>query len=253
MNELTVERCAEFISSAGNIVILTGAGISTAAGIPDFRGPDGLYVTRKYDPDTIFNIEYFMNNPRPFFEFSRDFFEVINDIRPTFTHYLLAGLEKRGKVTSIVTQNIDPLHSRAGSEKLIEVHGSYNQSFCLSCRKRFALEDFLERLFSDDIPVCDCGKVIKPDVVFFGEAVKGMDQAQADVSDADLLIVLGSSLTVYPAAFLPQYANCTTLVVNKGRVGLDPSFDRWFAEADLDGFFRGVSEVLGFNQDLANQ
>ncbi|MHC4871018.1 MAG: SIR2 family NAD-dependent protein deacylase [Planctomycetota bacterium] len=237
-------KCAEFISQCCRIVVFTGAGISTAAGIPDFRGPEGLYVTKKYDPDTVFSIDYFYENPLPFFDFSRDFISVVNELKPTFTHHFIAELEKQKKLTAVITQNIDPLHSLAGSERIISVHGSYADSYCVECRAAFNFSSFTEKLLAESVPQCSCGGVIKPDVVFFGEQVKGMMEAEQCIAAADLLIVMGSSLTVYPAAYLPQYAVCRTVLVNQGDTNLDESPDRWFAESELDEFFRETSLTL---------
>jgi NAD-dependent deacetylase len=139
-------ECAEMIRQAERIVVLTGAGISTAAGIPDFRGPKGLYVTRRYDPERVFNIESFKREPGPFYEFTRDFMSVLDTIEPTFTHYFLAELEAEGKVCALITQNIDVLHQQAGSRAVIPLHGGYWTSHCLVCGAKFDLEDLKSML-----------------------------------------------------------------------------------------------------------
>ena len=239
------EACADLIRGAGRIVALTGAGISTAAGIPDFRGPQGLYVTRRYDPEAVFNISAFRRDPAPFYEFTRDFLGVIHTIEPTFTHRFLADLEARGKLTAVVTQNIDSLHQKAGSEAVISVHGDYWTSHCLACRKDFELAQMEEMVREVPVPQCPCGGVIKPDIVFFGEAVRDLDHAASAVAASDLLLVLGSSLAVYPAAFLPEQAGGDVVVVNKGEVGLTPGAGRYFVDADLDVFFGEVEGHLG--------
>ena len=129
--------CAELIRKARSVVALTGAGISTAAGIPDFRGPKGLYVTRRYDPEKVFEIDWFHRQPRYFYEFSRDFVATVKDIQPTFTHRFLAELEANGRLTGVVTQNIDILHQLAGSHTVLELHGSYRSATCTDCGKHY--------------------------------------------------------------------------------------------------------------------
>lgn len=233
------------LESAGRIVALTGAGISTAAGVPDFRGPNGLYVTRRYDPDTVFDIDAFLNDPEPFYEFTRDFLSMVDRLEPTPTHRFLARMEREEKLRCIVTQNIDFLHQRAGSQAVISVHGDYWTSRCLRCGAEWDFEALRAAATLESVPRCgDCAGLIKPDVVFFGEAVKGMDRAAAEVAKADLMLVLGSSLTVFPAASLPAMARCPIIVVNKGLVGLTPGSDRFFVDEDLDAFFLDVESYL---------
>src|SRR5436190_6299453 len=128
--ESKIQLCAKLIEEAESIGVLTGAGISTNAGIPDFRGPNGLYVTRRYDPDTVFDINYFLMDPEPFYEFARDFVNLEKTIQPTFTHKFLASLEETGKLKGVVTQNIDALHHKAGSKNVYEMHGSFWLSYC---------------------------------------------------------------------------------------------------------------------------
>ena len=145
----------------------------------------------------------------------------------------------------MVTQNIDFLHQRAGSRRVIAVHGDYWSSHCLECREPFELSQIEELLRKVDVPRCSCGGLIKPDVVFYGEAVRDLEPAAAVVSNSDLLLVLGSSLTVFPAAFLPEQAGGDVVVVNRGEVGLSPGPRRFFADADLDVFFGEVAKHLG--------
>jgi NAD-dependent deacetylase len=243
-NEIDAAGCAEKIRNARRVAALTGAGISTSAGIPDFRGPQGLYVTRRYDPDKVFDVSAFHRDPAPFYEFTRDFLGVVHTLKPTLTHRFLADLEAQGKLTAVITQNIDSLHQKAGSQRVISVHGDYWSSHCLNCRREFDLS-FMEHAVRDfEVPRCDCGGVIKPDVVFFGEPVHGFDLASAVVADCDLLLVLGSSLSVYPAAFLPEAAGGEVVVVNSGEVGLAPGPNRFFVDADLDGFFGEVAQAF---------
>ncbi len=242
---LDAAACADLISRSERIVAFTGAGISTAAGIPDFRGPQGLYITRRYDPDTVLEISAFRRDPAPFYDFTRDFLEVIDGAEPTFTHRFVAELESQGRLGTVVTQNIDSLHQMAGSKKVISVHGDYWTSHCLDCAREFDLSFMRDAVRQVEVPRCTCGGVIKPDVVFFGEAVRDLEKAASVIASSDLLLVLGSSLVVYPAAFLPEHAGGNVVVVNRGEVGLPPGTGRFFVDAGLDEYFSDVSRILG--------
>ena len=248
---LSAAGCARLIRDAENVVALTGAGISTAAGIPDFRGPRGLYVTRRYDPDTVFNVSSFRRDPAPFYEFTRDFLGIIHSIEPTAAHRFLAQLEREGILSAVITQNIDSLHQRAGSEKVVSVHGDYWKSHCLDCGQAFDLQVLEKMVREHDVPRCTCEGVIKPDIVFYGEPVRDLERAAARVARCDLLLVLGSTLMVYPAAFLPEQADGDVVVVNQGEVGLQPRRGRYFVDADLDDFLGEVAQHLGKTEDPA--
>ena len=217
----------DLLRKADRIAALTGAGISTAAGIPDFRGPKGLYVTRQYDPERTFDINYFDRDPSYFFAFARDFIQLVERITPTLSHRVLAELEARGKLTAVITQNIDGLHQVAGSRRVIEVHGSIRGGHCRQCGREYAHERLKAEVLAEGIVRCDaCSGIVKPDIVFFGEAVRGMDEASRVAAAADVFLVIGSSLTVYPAALLPQYAGGQVIVVNHGPVEMASS--EWF-------------------------
>ncbi len=244
---LDAAACADRIRAASRVVALTGAGVSTAAGIPDFRGPNGLYVTRRYDPDRVFDISAFRLDPLPFFEFTRDFLGVVEALEPTSTHRFLAALEDVGKLNALITQNIDPLHQRAGSRRVTAVHGGYWTSRCLGCGQAYTLDQMRVKVERERVPRCACGGVVKPDVVFFGEMVRGLDEALASIAASDLLLVLGSSLTVSPAAWLPESAGGAVVVVNRGPVRLAPGPRRFFVDADLDEFFSDVARHLGLD------
>ncbi|MCD6232132.1 Sir2 family NAD-dependent protein deacetylase [Candidatus Aerophobetes bacterium] len=239
-----VEECARLIKKSGFIVVLTGAGISTNAGIPDFRGPEGIYTTRKYDPQKTFDINYFLYDAKPFFDFARDFVKNLKKINPTFTHYFLAELEKQGKVQGIITQNIDALHQKAGSKKVIELHGSFWKSYCLKCGKEFSYEQMQKKIFKEEVPKCICGGTIKPDIVFFGEKVKLLDKAQKLAYESDLFFIIGSSLAVYPAAILPELVNGKIIVVNRGEVNISSGKVNLFCNENADDFFKEVSKFL---------
>jgi len=252
MQSLEPASCAELIRQSRSVVALTGAGISTAAGIPDFRGPQGLYVTRRYDPEKVFEIGWFQSRPQYFYEFSRDFVNTVKDIQPTFTHRFLASLEKVGRLSGVITQNIDILHQLAGSQKVIELHGSYRSGTCTVCGKRnedlsYAWwEHVMATSPTPPVAVCpDCSGVLKPDIVFFGEMVDHFEPAERLVGQCDLLLILGSSLKVTPASFLPYQTQATTVVVNRGDVTLPPAPNRYFVDGDLDDYFRHVAHCLG--------
>jgi len=251
MYSLEPQKCAELIKSSKSIVALTGAGISTSAGIPDFRGPQGLYVTRKYDPEKVFQIEWFHRDPKYFYDFSKDFTETVRSIKPTFTHDFLVNIEKAGLLKGIITQNIDILHQAAGSQNVIELHGSYHSATCQTCKQQ--IKDLTYSWWCDKIassnssPVVICGKCggyIKPDIVFFGEPVTAFEEAEHLVKRCDLLLVLGSSLNVAPASLLPQLTSATTIIVNKGHVSLQVSSKRYFINEDLDVYSSKVLEYI---------
>ncbi len=239
------KRCAELIKSSEFITVLTGAGISTNAGIPDFRGPNGIYSTGKYDPDRTFGLRFFLEDPVPFYDFAREFLKIVENAQPTFAHRFFAKLEKEGKVKSVITQNIDGLHSKAGSKNVIELHGSFRKSFCLQCGEEYSFEEMKKKIFAEKVPRCNkCGGLIKPDIVFFGEQVKDFDKAEEYVYRSDLVFVVGSSLAIYPAAMLVDFVRGRLVIVNKGEVNIDPVRVDIFAQEDIDSFFRKVSKYL---------
>jgi NAD-dependent deacetylase len=241
---ISASSCAQMIKDSNSITVLTGAGISTAAGIPDFRGPKGLYVTRQYNPESVFDIDHFYRDQTEFYRFTRDFMTVLDQLKPTFTHYFLASLEQHANLSAVITQNIDPLHKQAGSENVISVHGDYYTSHCLTCGKEFSLQQLRDLLQQPENPRCQCNGIIKPDVVFFGEAVKDLDKAQRYVEMSDLLFILGSSLSVYPAAALPQFVSGNIICVNKGPVSLPANNKTFIVSQDLDSYFQQVASIL---------
>jgi len=245
-------RCADVIKLSKWVVVLTGAGVSTEAGIPDFRGPRGLYVTRQYDPEKVFDIDWFSRDPRFFYEFSRDFIDLMKNTGPTFTHRFLATLEQQGRLKGVITQNIDALHQVAGSKKVVELHGSYRAATCHGCGRHYADLTYAwwDAAMGDSprMPVALCAAckgVLKPDIVFFGEPVHAIIEAQQMVAECDLLLVLGSSLKVTPASLLPHFTTRTTIVVNKGHVTLAKASNRHFVEKELDAYCREVAVCLG--------
>lgn len=208
----------EIIDDSKRIVFFGGAGVSTESGIPDFRSVDGLYNQRyKFPPETIISHSFFERNPEEFFRFYRDRM-VFPDAKPNAAHLKLAEWEKRGILSAVVTQNIDGLHQLAGSKNVIELHGSVHRNYCTRCGKFYPLSAVIE---TDGVPRCECGGMIKPDVVLYEESLRSEDieNAISEISSADTLIIGGTSLVVYPAAGLVRYFNGKHLVViNKSEI-----------------------------------
>jgi NAD-dependent deacetylase len=204
---VSAARVAELVREAGSVVALTGAGISVPSGIPDFRTP-GTGLWTDVDPMEVAHIDVFRRDPERFWHFYGDRFQTLEDKAPNAAHRALAGLERAGLVTAVITQNIDRLHARAGSRDLVEVHGSIAHSSCLRCGARYPLAEVRSRQAADavGIPRCDCGRPLKPDVVLFGEylPVAALTRAEHLAAGADLMLCIGSSLEVYPVAQLPQ-------------------------------------------------
>lgn len=197
----------ELLSQADHAVVLTGAGISTLSGIPDFRGVGGLYHRTDIDANKIFDIDYFRRDPSYFYHHSRDFLYNLDEKEPNIVHKALARLEEKGVIHAVITQNIDLLHQKAGSRKVLELHGSPAEHYCMRCGRTWDFESIAVKVRSGEIPHCDkCGGLVKPRVVFFGEGLPEdtFDEAVREASRADLMLVLGTSLTVYPAAGIPE-------------------------------------------------
>lgn len=234
------------IKKSQRIAVLTGAGVSTNAGIPDFRGPRGLYVTKQYDAEKVFDRNYFAHDAKLFYDFARDFIQLEEQIVPTLTHYFFARLEKSGQVQGIVTQNIDSLHQRAGSKCVYELHGSFEKSFCQLCQKEFSFAYLKELVQTQVVPNCDCGGILKPDIVFFGDEVKCFSEAVELIQKADLLFVVGTSCVVQPAAQLPDSAAGDIVIVNQGKVELDLDNITLRINADADEFLRVFADICSF-------
>lgn len=210
-------KLREYIEESNNIVFFGGAGVSTESGIPDFRSKDGLYNQHdvqldKYEPEYLLSRECLYNNPKVFYEFYRQKMDTRN-IEPNITHKVLVKMEEIGKLKAIVTQNIDGLHQKAGSKNVFEIHGTTQRNYCSKCKKEYH-SDFLFDT-KETIPKCECGGLIRPDVTLYGEnlpneAVNGAIRA---IRDAEMLIIGGTSLKVYPAAHYISYFNGRHLVV----------------------------------------
>lgn len=213
------------IDESNSIVFFGGAGVSTESGIPDFRSPDGLY-NQKYDvpPEELLSHGYFFSHTEKFYEFYREKM-ICLDAKPNKAHKKLAELEKAGKLKAVITQNIDGLHSAAGSEKVYELHGSVHRNFCLDCGKSYSAEDILA---SNGIPHCTCGGLIKPDVVLYGENLDDatVTGALSAIESCDTLIIGGTSLTVYPAAgFIRYFKGKNLVLINMSSTPFDSEAD----------------------------
>ena len=218
-------RLAELIRARQPCVVLTGAGVSTESGIPDFRSPQGLWA--QFDPFEYGSIAAFRSDPEKVWRFYAPRFGVLTEAEPNAAHRALARLEQEGLVRAVITQNIDLLHERAGSRDVVEVHGSIRTSACPGCGASYPLARVLELLEGAGAPACpECGAILKPDVVFFGELLPeaAIDRAFALAREAALLLVVGSALEVYPVAGLPLEtleAGGDVAIVNRGPTALD--------------------------------
>jgi len=220
-----LETLKRYISESNYIVFFGGAGVSTESGIPDFRSVDGLYSQKyKYPPETIVSRTFFMNNTSEYFEFHRARLLHL-DAKPNAAHIKLAELEKMGKLKAIITQNIDGLHQAASSENVFELHGSLKHNLCMDCGTDHDVSIIKD---STGIPYCDCGGIIKPDIVLFEEPLNDwvIDESLRHISKADMLIIGGTSLAVYPAAALIHYYSGNKLVlINKSETHVDSRAD----------------------------
>ncbi|CAG4931328.1 unnamed protein product [Parnassius apollo] len=259
LEEVSLDGIVKWIKSekCKNIITLSGAGISTAAGIPDFRSPEtGLYHNlQKYnlpEPQAIFEINFFRQNPKPFFTLAKELYP--GTFKPTVSHYFIRLLHEKGLLLRHYTQNIDTLERVAGipEEKIVEAHGTFYTSHCLECCKEYPLEFVKEIIFADQIPICtECPGIIKPDIVFFGESLPERFQSclQEDFQQCDMLIIMGSSLEVQPFASLidmvPEW--CPRLLINRERAGVrSPLLRMWGlagAGLQLDGGVRDVARL----------
>jgi NAD-dependent protein deacetylase/lipoamidase len=207
VDEETLRRLAQLVRERGPAIVLTGAGISTESGIPDFRSPSGIWA--RYDPQEYATIDAFRGDPVKVWSFYARRFRALTDARPNAGHLALVELEQAGWVRAIVTQNIDLLHERAGSQEVVEVHGSIRTSSCRRCSTRYGVDEVLRLLDETDAPRCTaCNEVLKPDVVFFGELLPeaAIDRAYELARSAGLLLVVGSGLEVWPVSMLPDEA-----------------------------------------------
>ncbi len=227
----------EIIDDSKRIVFFGGAGVSTESGIPDFRSADGLYSQQyKYPPEQIVSHTFFTRYPDEFYRFYRDRM-IFPDAKPNAAHLKLAELERAGKLSAVITQNIDGLHQAAGSKNVIELHGSVHRNYCTKCGKFYGLSAVTE---SAGIPECECGGRIKPDVVLYEESLNSEDieNAVTEIASADTLIIGGTSLVVYPAAgFVNYFKGKHLVVINKSPTNADKNAELVIADS--------IGEVLG--------
>ncbi len=226
-----IEQLREIVLGSDNVVFFGGAGVSTESGIPDFRSVDGLY-NQKYDkpPEQIISHTYYKHYPEEFFRFYKDKM-IFTDAQPNAAHLRLASLEQEGHLRAVITQNIDGLHQKAGSKEVLELHGSIHRNYCERCHKSYDLQYVID---AENVPRCSCGGIVKPDVVLYEE---GLDQTTIRksidyISKAEVLIIGGTSLVVYPAAGMIDYFHGKHLIViNKSATSRDAQADLVIADS----------------------
>jgi NAD-dependent deacetylase len=238
----------EKIKLSKHCTALTGAGVSTLSGIRDFRGKNGLY--NDLDAEKIFDIGYFEKDPSFYYKASQELIYNIDEKSPSIVHRVLAELEKRGFLKALITQNIDLLHTKAGSSRVIEIHGSPKMHYCLRCAGvRMPYDEAAAIVRSGELPKCPkCGRVLKPAITFFGESlpIDALREATEEAQKSDLMLVLGTSLTVYPAASMPQYTLAhggEIVIVNNMPTPLDGRAVLHYD--DLEEVFNALNEIIG--------
>lgn len=240
-----MEQLAEALQQAKHLVVFTGAGVSTLSGLPDFRGKDGLYA--KFDADKIFSLEYFYQDPAYYYTHTKELIYSADTVQPNIIHTEIARLERMGIVKAVITQNIDMLHQKAGSKKIYEIHGSPESHHCLSCYTEYPYDQIQGIVLRDEVPRCECGGLIKPDITFFGEMLpeEMLYAAVHEASTADLMLVLGSSLVVQPAASIPFHtldSGGNLIIINRGFTSLDHfTLQRY---EDLERCFSFIAEHI---------
>lgn len=237
---MNTENLSEILLKNDNIVFFGGAGVSTESGIPDFRSENGLYKTAggyEYPPEVMLSHSFFVSHPQDFFKFYKEKI-IVKDANPNEGHIALAKLEDSGKLKAVITQNIDGLHQLAGSNKVFELHGSIHRNYCTKCRAFFDLDYIID---SPEVPLCShCGSIVKPDVVLYEESLDDVvvNGAVRAIHDADVLIIGGTSLVVYPAAGLVNYFRGNKLIlINKSATPYDNKADLVIHD--------GIGKVLG--------
>lgn len=220
-----LQQLKEWIEESDNLVFFGGAGVSTESGIPDFRSEDGLYHQQyQYPPETIISHSFYQRDPEEFYQFYKDRM-IFRDAKPNAAHLALAKLEQQGKLKAVITQNIDGLHQAAGSREVLELHGSIHRNYCTRCGRFYGLEAVMH---ADGVPRCECGGIVKPDVVLYEEGLdmETMNKSVSYIREADVLIVGGTSLVVYPAAGLIDYYRGRKLVlINQSATAVDGRAD----------------------------
>lgn len=219
-----IQLLKEMINESKKIVFFGGAGVSTESGIKDFRSADGIYMMDyKYPPESVLSHSFYVQHTAEFYDFYREYL-CFPDAKPNMAHFKLAELEKSGKLKAVITQNVDGLHQLAGSETVYELHGSALRNYCVKCGK-FHDFDFVYK--SNGIPKCECGGTVKPDVVLYEESLNDevVSCAIKAIKKSDMLIVAGTSLTVYPAAgFIRYFKGKNLVLINKDATAMDENF-----------------------------
>lgn len=246
MDKIKLESLARLIEKSSYITALTGAGVSTMSGIPDFRG-EANPIWERYPQDKVFDIGYFERDPALFYSFLREIVE--EEHLPNTAHLFFKKMEDAGRVKAVITQNIDGLHSLAGSNKVYELHGSIYKNHCVKCGKSVLYKEFLRKVMEEKVPKCTCLGVIRPDVVFYGEQLPEEDFKTAvfHASKSDLMIVAGTSLVVQPAAYMPEYTlknRGKVVMVNRGETYVDDRAAMKFDDLEETfGFLREYFEI----------
>ena len=245
MNNKKIEKLAEMINCSAKTVFFGGAGVSTESGVKDYRSEDGLYNTvREYgvSPETILSHSFFISKPDVFYDFYYKYFLEIN-VEPNTAHFVLADMERKGKLSSVITQNIDGLHQKAGSKNVLELHGTTTVHYCMECGTLYPLEKL--KALKGKVPYCEkCGGLVRPEVVLYEEPLNEnvVEKAINEISASDLLIIGGTSLAVYPAAMYIRYFRGSNIVlINKGTTDFDSNADLIFRES--------IGSVLGSVKD----
>ncbi len=219
-----IKKLKALIDDSNQVVFFGGAGVSTESGIPDFRSQDGLYHMKyDYPPEEILSHTFFEEKPKEFFKFYKDKLNCL-EVKPNICHHSLKKLEEKGKLKAIITQNIDGLHTKAGSKKVLELHGSIYRNTCRNCKKKYGPESIFNE--NTEIPTCSCGGIIKPDVVLYEEPLdeETIHETINVLKNADLLIIAGTSLTVYPASsFIHYFGGKNLVIINRDETSFDSS------------------------------
>ena len=219
-----IKKLKALIDDSNQVVFFGGAGVSTESGIPDFRSQDGLYHMKyDYPPEEILSHTFFEEKPKEFFKFYKDKLNCL-EVKPNICHHSLKKLEEKGKLKAIITQNIDGLYTKAGSKKVLELHGSIYRNTCRNCKKKYGPESIFNE--NTEIPTCSCGGIIKPDVVLYEEPLdeETIHETINVLKNADLLIIAGTSLTVYPASsFIHYFGGKNLVIINRDETSFDSS------------------------------
>lgn len=248
--ELKTEKLLQYIKESDNIVFFGGAGVSTESGIPDFRSKDGLYNQHdvqfeEYEPEYLLSSDCLYRNPKVFYEFYRQKLDA-RGIEPNITHRVLAKLEAAGKLKAVVTQNIDGLHQLAGSKNVYELHGTTQRNYCTKCGKEFEADYIFDS--KEAVPLCECGGMVRPDVTLYGEQLpnQAVEQAVHAIETADMLIIAGTSLRVYPASsFIYKFRGEHIVVINREPIGVQLGKTDLFFQESMGKVFEEIEKGIG--------